>query len=582
LQLVGGTSFFSKNKRVLFERVVGFAKFSEFLIVAEYQEQKQSLDLQVSLDGRNFATGVFPSSLRPENHAYTILESSTKAVFMHLTTSEFPNPYWGVIMKSNGNGTYFGVSVENVNRNDRGFVDFEKMIGLDGIAVINIVANPDTARVTGRKDLASRITHNDGGSWKPLTPPSVDSNGQQYDCTSTSCSLQIHGYTERYDSRATYSSPSVPGLMMAVGSVSDALKPYAESDTFLSRDAGFTWEEVHKDAHLWEFGDSGSIIVIANDEEPTDRVFYTIDEGLTWREYIFAGPGQDKVRVKSIVDVPEDTSRRFIIFGYYPRSVASAVAIQLDFSSLTRRQCLLDPDNPNNDDFDFWSPAEERTEQCLFGRQTLYHRRARTANCYIGNQPKIEEKVVHNCACSRVDFECEFNHVLNDNGDCVLVPGAQPLPSDGTCSNGDEYWYERTAYRKIRYSTCEGGITIHQGDPHNCPGIRGHGFFFWVFVLFFPTAIALLVGFWVYKRSGFVRGTIRLPGGSDIRPAYPYESDSGVLATVASVPWFLVGLAGIAWERIASALPNVRRPRGGYRNVAVDEDAQVLRFEDEE
>lgn len=89
LQLVGGSSFFSKNKRVLFERVVGFAKFSEFLIVAEvflrllrpiigpvrltlfakqYQEQKQSLDLQVSLDGQNFATGVFPPSLRPENH----------------------------------------------------------------------------------------------------------------------------------------------------------------------------------------------------------------------------------------------------------------------------------------------------------------------------------------------------------------------------------------------------------------------------------------------------------------------------------------------------------------------------------
>lgn len=156
-----------------------------------------------------------------------------------------------------------------------------------------------------------------------------------------SCSLQIHGYTERYDSRATYSSPSVPGLMMVVGSVSETLKPYTESDTFLSRDAGFTWEEVHKDAHLWEFGDSGSIIVIANDEEPTDRVLYTIDEGRTWREYVFAGPGQDKVRVKSIVDVPEDTSRRFILFGYYPRSVASAVAIQLDFSSLTRRQCKM-------------------------------------------------------------------------------------------------------------------------------------------------------------------------------------------------------------------------------------------------
>ena len=94
--------------------------------------------------------------------AYTILESSTNAVFMHLTTSERPFPYWGVIMKSNGNGTYFGVSVEYVNRNDRGFVDFEKMIGLDGIALINVVADPEMATITGTKQLQSRITHNDG------------------------------------------------------------------------------------------------------------------------------------------------------------------------------------------------------------------------------------------------------------------------------------------------------------------------------------------------------------------------------------------------------------------------------------
>lgn len=136
--------------------------------------------------------------------AYTILESSTKAVFLHLTTSEFPAPYWGVIMKSNGNGTYFGVSIDNVNRNDKGFVDFEKMIGLDGIALVNVIANPETASVNGRKDLQSRITHNDGklilccnaivpfttsvllgGSWRPLTPPKEDSEGRPYDCSST-------------------------------------------------------------------------------------------------------------------------------------------------------------------------------------------------------------------------------------------------------------------------------------------------------------------------------------------------------------------------------------------------------------
>ncbi|KAG1793359.1 uncharacterized protein HD556DRAFT_1206365, partial [Suillus plorans] len=61
--------------------------------------------------------------------------------------------------------------------------------------------------------------------------------------------------------------------------VGELLTTYTESDTFLSRDGGFTWEEVHKDTHLWESGDSGSVIVIVNDEEPMDHVLFTADEG---------------------------------------------------------------------------------------------------------------------------------------------------------------------------------------------------------------------------------------------------------------------------------------------------------------
>lgn len=79
-----------------------------------------------------------------------------------MTMSEAPAPYWGTILKSNSNGTYFGISIENVNRDVRGYVDFEKMIGLDGIALVNVVANPGKATVTGTKMLQSRITHNDG------------------------------------------------------------------------------------------------------------------------------------------------------------------------------------------------------------------------------------------------------------------------------------------------------------------------------------------------------------------------------------------------------------------------------------
>lgn len=74
------------------------------------------------------------------------------------------------------------------------------MIGLDGIAVINVVVrlislkggllsdvqvNPVEADISGNKKLQTRITHNDGGSWKPLNPPPKDSLGQTYDCQST-------------------------------------------------------------------------------------------------------------------------------------------------------------------------------------------------------------------------------------------------------------------------------------------------------------------------------------------------------------------------------------------------------------
>lgn len=117
--------------------------------------------------------------------------------------SEPPSPYWGSILKSNSNGTYFGLAIENVNRDDRGYVDFEKMIGLDGIALINVVGNAKEAPVSGRKSLQSRITHNDGelsnsrprsmtfetmtigGTWKPLVPPVKDSLGRPYECDTT-------------------------------------------------------------------------------------------------------------------------------------------------------------------------------------------------------------------------------------------------------------------------------------------------------------------------------------------------------------------------------------------------------------
>ena len=75
--------------------------------------------------------------------------------------------------------------------------------------------------------------------------------------------------------------------------------------------------------------------------------------------------------------------------------------------------------------------------------------------------------------------------------------------------------------------------------------------------------------------------TIRLPGDG----SYAFGQGSGALATLASVPWFLIGVIGVAWEHALSIFNSATagyRSRRGYRNVPVDEDAQILHFEDEE
>ncbi|KAJ7145743.1 signal sequence binding protein [Mycena epipterygia] len=492
LTLVEGSRYFQKQKKI-FNEVVGFAKASEFLVVAEVSAETRSLNLQISIDGVHFAPAQFPPNMKPETHAYTMLESSTASLFVHMTMSEPSLPYWGNILKSNSNGTYFGLSVENVNRDERGYVDFEKVVGLDGIVLINVVSNPDEAVLTGRKVLQSRITHNDGGTWKPLDPPTHDSNDNKYPCTTTHCALHIHGYTERLDPLATYSSSAVVGLILAVGNVGESLAPYDQCNTFLSRDGGFTWEEVHKDAHIWKVGDSGSVLVIANDEEPTNHILFSTDEGLSWREYKFSN---DKLRVRSITTVPENTSRRFLLLGHPPHS-SSHRAVFIDFTALTSRQCVINVDSPGHDDFELWSPSDERAERCLFGRQTVFHRRVRDRDCYVGVLPKANERIEKHCACGKADFECEFNYYKNAEDECVLTPGTSPLPSEELCQDDAEYWYERTAYRKIAFSSCEDGERLDRGPRHSCLRSNSHTGF-WFFVLLAAVLAVAFVGYWYY------------------------------------------------------------------------------------
>lgn len=77
--------------------------------------------------------------------------------------------------------------------------------------------------------------------------------------------------------------------MQATGNVGSELT-FREGlvNTYFSRDGGHEWFEVAKGSHIYEFGDHGGIIVMANDEAEVTEVMYSWNEGLTWEALKFA------------------------------------------------------------------------------------------------------------------------------------------------------------------------------------------------------------------------------------------------------------------------------------------------------
>ncbi|KIJ89725.1 hypothetical protein K443DRAFT_666141 [Laccaria amethystina LaAM-08-1] len=223
-----------------------------------------------------------------------------------------------------------------------------------------------------------------------------------------------------------------------------------------------------------EFGDPGSILILANDEEPTptDHILFSTDEG--------------------------------------------------DLST----------NSPANDDFEMWSPCENRPEQCLFGRHSItIHHRIRNMDCTVGEQEKTATRVVLNCPCSKVDFEwylylspvSEVNHVNITNHECELVPGTTPL-----LDSGEEFWY--IPFDPLLQRT--DGERPARGREHRCPGFKSHSAWFWVLAIHVSSPFRIhssLVAFYYYRESGLARGTIRLPG-EGARPAYGSTQTSSLLS----------------------------------------------------
>ena len=406
LQLLSSENWFADSV-THFDNVVDFATMSEFIIVAAKAKDEVSLKVDASVDGKTFADALFPNNFNvPVQRAYTVLDSSTHAVFMHVTVDSREDFEYGTIIKSNSNGTSYVTSVDGVNRNGPGYVDFEKMQSLEGVAIVNVVANLKNTEGAQQKKLRTMITHNDGAEWAPIMAPKKGPEDTTYDCNINNiedCSLHLHGYTERKDPRDTFSSPTAVGLMIGVGNVGDHLTRKAEGDTYMTSDGGVTWKAVKKGNYMWEFGDQGSVVVLVAENEATNKISYSRDEGDTWVDYDFS---DRPIHIEDITTVPSDTSRNFLLWG---KSGAEVVTVNLDFSGIyANGQCHNPDDKPEdeNGDYELWTPKHPlQDDNCLFGHVATYHRKKKTANCYNGRKIDHLHEITKNCTCTRQDFE---------------------------------------------------------------------------------------------------------------------------------------------------------------------------------
>lgn len=516
------TKDFGRSVNRLVYRGNKFLLSNGYFFVAKVRDAvKQTVTLLVSIDGGStFSVAKLPVEV--EEKSYTVLDTSEGAIMLHVNHGGEAGRDTGNVYISDAKGIRFSLSLPNNIRAGTGECEFDKVLSMEGVYIANFRDSIDAAPLNSEKgqdvneqeeeaegleaevdkkhkSVASRarseevtrtaISFDKGGVWSYVKAPKVDSRGKKIDCPPESCWLHLNGITKFNEFAPFYSVENAIGIIMGTGNVGSYLRSEKEEvNTYLSRDGGLTWIEAHKGAFIYEMGDHGGLLVMADDTRKTNQVVFSWNEGQSWYDFEL---GSAPLFVDNIVIEPNSSSVEFLLYGKRENDNAG-VLFHLDFAALNQQKCkgIWAADSVSSD-YETWSPSDGRTgEKCILGKHTTYTRRKQTSECFNGRDFE-RPRTVQVCPCTIEDYECEYGFE-RAVGSVHCLPTDVAAAAASTAAGLNQYadaedaaaaaactssaFFYTAAYRKVPGDMCEGGWTpekVAVPCPPHSPVSRG-------------------------------------------------------------------------------------------------------------
>lgn len=396
---------------------VTYATMNRYLMLVLSCPQSNGMAVHITHDTLDWHRAMLLQDGKDEtlwlaHQALTILDGGNDRIMLDVTTYE--RRPMGVLFGSNSNGTSFTEKISHVNLNMRGMVELDRISGLEGVFVINIVENGvAVANKNDEKVVVTKVTFDNG-----RTSTNIAAGDSK---------LHLHSITEL----GSYSHPrSIPavGLVMGNGNAGNSLGKLANADLYISDNAGQDWQKALDGPHMFAFGNFGYLLVavehssIAN----VNRFSFSLDRGDTWKAVSL--PDDLTIRPDLLTLTHDTAGLRFLLVGKSDDNAYHVVSI--DFTSLGVRPC-------EEIDMEDWHARVDENDQptCLMGQKQTYRRRKKLANCFIMNTFNTDASRVEQCECTDADFECDFNFRMDseDPNTCTQIG---PIPSDvESCKN---------------------------------------------------------------------------------------------------------------------------------------------------